>query len=125
MKQNKKLKIAKACHNVHNVFCANNGMKVIPWDEKATEHHAVVINSIERILSGEVESPEDAHENFVRLKEDFGWEYGPEYSTKNKTNPRLCDWEELPQVERMKEELFFAVVSGFKKKEVVYDFTRN
>jgi len=115
MKQKKKLQIAKTCHEVHNVLCANNDMQVIPWEEKSTEHHAVVVNSVEKILSGEVESPEESHSNFVHMKEEFGWEYGPKYSTKNKTNPRLCDFEELESVERQKEEYFFAVVSSFKK----------
>ena len=115
MRQKKKLKIAKACHNVHNVLCQKHRLQVIPWEDKPVEHHAVVVNSIEKILSGEVESAEEAHDNFVNMKEEFGWEYGPEFSNKNKTNPRLCDWDELDGVERMKEELFFAVASSFKK----------
>jgi hypothetical protein len=119
MKEKKKLQIAKACHAVHNVLCANNGLQVIDWEDKPTEHHAVVINSIEKILSGEVESAEQAHNNFVHMKEEFGWEYGPEYSERFKTNPRLCDWHELDPVERQKEEYFFAVASSFKKKEAV------
>jgi len=114
MKHKKKLQIAKACHNVHNVLCKKHGLHVILWDDKSPEHQAIVINSIERILSGEIESPEQAHQNFVDLKEEDGWSFGV-FSTKDKTNPRICDWDELESVDRMKEELFFAVASGFKK----------
>ena len=115
MKQKKKLQIAKACHNVHNVLCENNGLQVTPWEDKSPEHQAIVIDSLERILSGEFTSPEESHDNFVHMKEEFGWEYGDEYSTRKKTNPRLCDWSELEDIDRLKEEFFFAVASSFKK----------
>lgn len=108
-------KIAKACHAAHNQICKNHGQHVIPWENKSKEHHKTVKNSIKKILNGKINSPEEAHINFVEKKEKEGWEYGPEYSTKKKTNPRLCDWEELEDVEREKEEMFFAVASSFKK----------
>ena len=115
MKTKKKLQIAKACHNVHNVLCAKHGLQVIPWEEKPLEHQAIVVDSIEKILSGEVNSPQEAHDNFVEKKMSFGWTYGEEYSNTNKTNPRICEWDELDGVGRMKEELFFAVASSFRK----------
>ena len=123
MKKKKKLKIAMACHAVHNVLCENHGLQVIPWEDKSDEHQAIVLDSITKILDGHVDSPEDAHNNFVGMKMEDGWEYGDEYSTENKTNPRLCDYEDLDDIDRMKEEFFFAVASSFKKKEVVFDFT--
>jgi len=115
MKEKKKLQIAKACHNAHSVIAKNNGMKVIPWEDKSEEHKAVVINSIEKIVSGEIKSPEEAHENFVHMKEEFGWEFGPEYSTRFKTSPRLCDYEELTDVELQMEDTFFSVAVAFRK----------
>ena len=117
MKKKRKLQIAMACHKVHNVLCESHGLQVIPWEDKSPEHHTIVIDSIDRILSGEIESPEEAHDNFVAMKEADGWDYDTEYSTANKTNPRLCDWDELDDVDRMKEELFFAVASSFIKRK--------
>lgn len=117
MKKKRKLQIAMACHNAHNVLCESHGLQVIPWEDKSPEHHAIVIDSIDRILSGEIESPEEAHDNFVFMKEADGWGYDTEYSRKNKTNPRLCEWDDLEKVDRMKEELFFAVASSFIKKK--------
>jgi len=115
MKQKKKLQIAKTCHEVHNVLCAANGMQVIPWEEKSPEHQAIVISSVDKILNGILTTPEESHMNFMFMKREDGWKYGDSYSTRNKTNPRLCEWDELEEIERQKEEYFFAVVNSFKK----------
>jgi hypothetical protein len=88
-------------------------MQVIPWEDKSDEHHAIVMNSVDKIVNGRITSAEDAHMNFVMMKREDGWCYGDEYSTANKTNPRLCDFDELDDVERQKEEYFFAVASSF------------
>lgn len=107
-------RIAKACHAAHNQICKEFGQPVIPWESKSPEHHETVKNSVKKILNGVIRSPEEAHMNFVFKKREDGWKHGTEYSTKNKTNPRLCDFDQLPKVERLKEEMFFAVASSFK-----------
>ena len=76
-----------------------------------------LINSVDKILNGVLKSPEDSHMNFVFMKREDGWQYGDNYSTRGKTNPRLCEWEELEDVERQKEEYFFAVVNSFIRVE--------
>jgi len=116
MKKKNLRKIAMACHAAHNIHCANNDMQVIAWEDKSKEHHKIVMNSVKKILDGKIKSPEKAHMNFVKKKKKDGWMYDAEYSTERKTNPRLCDFDELPSNERMKEEFFFAVASSFKKK---------
>ena len=115
MKQKKKLQIAKVCHNAHNVICKSAGMHIIPWEKKSKEHKKTVADSLDKILNGTIRTPEEAHFNFVMNKREDGWEYGDDYSTRKKTNPRLCDWEVLDEIDQMKEEMFFAVASSFKK----------
>lgn len=110
-------KIARACHEVHSVFCKNNGFKVTSWDEKSEEHQQTVINSVKKIVKGVIKSPQEAHTNFVFQKRKDGWNYGEKHSERKKTSPRLCDWNELPAIERQKEEFFFAVASSFVKQE--------
>jgi hypothetical protein len=108
-------RIAKACHEVHNVLCKNSGQKVTPWEEKSEEHRETVKNSVKKILSGIIQSPQEAHMNFVFQKRKDGWVYGERHSNRKKVSPRLCDWNDLPEVERQKEEYFFAVASSFIK----------
>jgi hypothetical protein len=115
MKKKKIRKIAIACHNVHNVLCENNGLKVIPWEDKTPEHQAIVMDSVKKILKGEITSAEEAHNNFAEMKLSEGWSYAPEFSEKKKTSPRICDFEDLEDIDRQKEEYFFAVASSFIK----------
>lgn len=107
--------IAIACHNAHNVLCKYNDMRVTPWEEKSKEHQKIVQNSVKKILSGKIGSPEEAHENFVAKKTSEGWSYGVRYSEKLKTNQRLCGWDELASLDKQFEEIFFAVASSFAK----------
>ena len=89
-------------------------MKVTPWEEKTPAHRAIVKSAVKKILKGTITNPEESHMNFVFMKREDGWKFGEKYSTRNKTNPRLCDYRELPDLERQKEELFFAVASSFR-----------
>ena len=111
----KSKKIAKICHNVHNVICEQNGLKVTPWEEKSEEHQAIVIDSVDKILSGEINSPEQAHDNFIGMKIEEGWIFGANHSEKKKTSPRLCEFTDLPDLEQMKDEYFFNVACSFRK----------
>ena len=108
-------KIAKICHNVHNVICEQNGLKITPWEEKSEEHQSIVIDSVNKILIGEINSAEEAHENFVDTKMEMGWTYGDRHSEKKKTSPRLCEFDDLPEFERKKDEYFFAIACSFRK----------
>ena len=107
--------IARTCHEAHNQICKNNGQETIAWEDKSEAHHKTVKNSIKKILNGIIGSPEEAHMNFKFKKRKDGWTYGENYSTRARTNPRLCDFEELPEAERQKEEMFFAIARSFKK----------
>lgn len=109
-------KIARACHEVHNVFCKVNGLKVTPWEQKSEEHRQTVIASVKKIVKGIVKSPQEAHMNFVFQKRKDGWVYDETHSETKKTSPRLCDWNELPLIEQQKDEYFFAVASSFIKE---------
>jgi len=116
MKRDLTEQIAMTCHAVHNVHCAENNQHVIPWEEKSDTHRAMVVIVVESILEGLIESPEEAHENFVAFKQAAGWRYGPEFSTQEKTNPRLCNYEALKKEEKAKDLYFFAVVNSYKKR---------
>lgn len=108
--------IAKTCHEAHNQICKNHGQAIIPWESKSEAHHETVKNSVKKIINGIIKSPEEAHMNFKFKKRKDGWTYGEEYSTKEKTNPRLCNFSGLPEAERQKEEMFFAVARSFKQE---------
>ena len=105
--------IAKTCHAVHRAYCKQMGIETQPvWDEVSESHKDVIINSVLKILSGEINSKEESHFNFVMNKEAQGWKFGI-YSKENKTNPRLLPFEELRIEDQVKETLFFETVKSF------------
>lgn len=105
-----KEQIAKTCHAAHNALCE----EPIPWELKTSEHKATVYSSIDKILSGEILSAKQAHDNFVARKKADGWVYGEEYSTEDKINPRVTEFENLGLIDLAKEKIFFNIVESFK-----------
>lgn len=101
--------IARACHAAHNAITEES----INWELTTSSHKRTVYSSIEKILIGLIDTPEAAHENFVKNKINDGWEYGPVYSRTNKTNPRLVSFQELSEMDKLKEKVFFNIVESF------------
>jgi hypothetical protein len=107
--------IAKTAHAVHLAYCELNDLSTQPkWGELTKEHKKTVKSTVKRILSGEIDSVENAHINFVEFKKSNGWVCGPKYHLEFKVNPRLCDYEKLSHHDKVKETLFFECVNSFK-----------
>ena len=111
-----KEQIAKTAHSVHLAYCNEMGLKTQPkWNDLELEHQNTILDSVERILSGEIKTKEDSHNNFVKFKKSNGWLFGEIYSLINKTNPRLVDYKNLSLENKVKESLFFECVKSFNK----------
>ena len=113
--KNHLLQIAKTCHEAHNVICKLHNQEVISWEDKSAEHKRTVQDSILKILDGSIVNAEIAHINFVAMKISDGWSFDEIYSVELKTNPRLRNYQDLPQADIMKAEMFFAIVKSFMK----------
>ncbi len=106
--------IGKTCHAVHLAYCNQMGIDTQhSWEELSTEHKNTVIDSIRKIISGEINSVVESHNNFVKMKTAAGWVYGSTYSKESKTNARLLPFEMLVIDDRIKEVLFFECVKSF------------
>ena len=108
------IKIAEICHNAHDTYLSSIGHESIPWKDKSDEHKSIVLDSVENILSGYIDSPKSAHENFVKLKKDKGWRYGQLYDRKLKFSPRICKFENLNSDQKALEIMFFSITSSYK-----------
>jgi len=113
--ENKLIQVGKICHEVHRAYCKEINSKTQPeWVNITNQHKEVILNSVKQILDGKINSPDESHNNFIKVKEEQGWVYSEKYSIENKTNPRLVPFENLSSKDRMKEILFFTIVSSFK-----------
>lgn len=105
--------IAKTCHAVHRAYCNESLLPTQPeWDSVDDSHKQVIIDSVKKILDGEITSKEQSHNNFVEMKKSQGWTFG-NYSLGDKKNPRLIPFEQLNIHDKIKENLFFETVKSF------------
>lgn len=74
---------------------------------KASE---IAREGVEKALDGA--TPEDLHQSWCDFKAADGWVYGEVKDAEAKTHPCLVPYEELPEEQRIKDDLFKAVVGA-------------
>jgi hypothetical protein len=80
------------------------------WDFRENAFKDQFYDVIERQCGGDRKvSPKELHENWVKEYERMGWRYGKQRSTVLKTHPDMVPYEELGQLERDKDDVFYAL----------------
>lgn len=104
-------KIARVCHEANRVLQSEFGEQVsLPWYALDEESQRSVIDGVLNAQSGA--TPEQSHENWVRFKEEHGWIWGAKKDLELKTHPCLVPYSELPEIQRVKDELFTSIVNA-------------
>ncbi len=57
---------------------------------------------------------EDSHAGWMKFKTEHGWAYGEVEDAEKKTHPCLVPYAELPAEQRVKDALFFAIVTSLR-----------
>lgn len=108
--------IAEICHEANRALQRIQADPTIPvskeWLAESLEQRQSVMNGVAQIVSGEVETPEQSHENWCRFKQEQGWIFGPVKSEKRKEHPLLIPYDQLPHAARTKDALFFAIIKA-------------
>lgn len=103
--------IAQVVHEANRALQRINGDLVSsPWEECGAEMQASIIDGVRVVQSGA--TAKQSHENWVRFKIQHGWTYGKAKSEAEKTHPCLVDYEDLPESQRVKDDLFGAIVGA-------------
>lgn len=96
---------ARAAHEVNNVYCAAHGEALSPpWDELTDAQRAGVIRGAHHALAGG--SPADSHALWMESRLAEGWTLGPVKDFAAKVSPNLVPYEDLPETQRRKDDLF-------------------
>lgn len=107
--------IAQVCHEVNRALQAHQadpGIPVSPpWWDLDEETMDSIRQGVEGVLAGN--SPEASHRNWCEFKRAHGWVYGPVKDAEAKTHPCLVPYAELSPDQRLKDDLFVAVVKAF------------
>lgn len=105
--------IARVCHAANQpvkALCGEEPAK--PWDEASEMMKNSVRDGVRKAIEGV--PPEESHENWIRYKEAEGWVHGDTIDEDAKTHPCLVPYAELPPEQRLKDQVFTAIVQAMK-----------
>ncbi len=105
--------IARVCHEANRAVQIISGDPVVsaPWERTPEEIQESSVRGVEAALAGV--SSRTLHEAWMKDKEAAGWIYGPEKSMLHKTHPCMVDYDDLPEEDRIKDDVFNAIVRAF------------
>jgi len=83
-----------------------------PWARREEEFRLQFIKLVDDLITGKraFSDPETAHDSWMKKYKEMGWKYGKEYDPDKKTHPDLVPYEELDPREKVKDDVFLALV---------------
>lgn len=108
--------VARICHEANRAFCTINGdNSQLPWDEALDWQKQSAIEGVRFFLANPYSDSRDMHDKWMELKLRSGWRYGAVKDPELKTHPCLLPHHALPEHERLKHDLFRAVIEGYTR----------
>lgn len=100
-----------AAHEVNRQYCLAIGdNSQVHWENAPSWQRDSVMMGVDGALSGN--TPEQSHIGWMNHKRAEGWVYGEVKDPTAKTHPAFLDYADLPEAQRMKDELFLTTVRG-------------
>jgi len=108
--------IARMCHEANRLYCQSIGdQSQLPWDEAAEWQRESAIKGVNFRLSNPDAPASSQHDAWMEEKLAAGWVYGEVKCAEKKTHPCLVSYDELPEEQRFKDELFVRIVDALSK----------
>ncbi|QFP95461.1 hypothetical protein SEA_MAKAI_69 [Arthrobacter phage Makai] len=105
--------IARTCHETNRILQVANGEEPsLPWHLARGWQKDSAIEGVKKALEGR--TAEELHISWVEHKQANGWVWGPIKDEQIKTHPCMVPYSELPKEQKVKDEMFRAVVKSFK-----------
>lgn len=103
--------VAEICHEANRAVQRILGEQVnFPWENCSPNLRDSAVDGVSKILSGEVTTPQQSHDNWIKFKIADGWQWGEVKDFAAKTHPDLVPYDELPPEQTVKDAVFFAIV---------------
>lgn len=105
--------IAEICHEANRVLCATRGDLSVPtWADAPDWQKQSIITGVRFHMDNPHADARDSHDKWMETKLRDGWRYGPAKNVITKHHPCLMPYHALPDDEKMKDDLFRAIVRG-------------
>ncbi|MEM9378039.1 MAG: RyR domain-containing protein [Pseudomonadota bacterium] len=106
-------KIARTVHEAIRGWRLANGQEGIPvWSEAPDWMVAATKESVQVVLENPKLSASAQHEQWMAAKLRDGWTLGAQKDLDQKTHPLLVPFDDLPEVERLKDILINSIVAA-------------
>ena len=106
-------KIAKVAHEVNRAYCvAIYDNSKAPWEQTPELLRNSTKSGIRHLAKNPDINPQQAHEEWLAYKVKEGWIYGRVIDNENKKHPCLVPYNELSQADKVKDNLFRAIVKN-------------
>jgi hypothetical protein len=104
--------VARVCHEANKAMQYIHGDPApsLPWDCEPAEVRQSAIEGVRHVRCGT--TPRDLHESWCAFKRERGWAYGPEKDPEAKTHPCMVPYDDLPQEQKDKDQLFLLIVTA-------------
>lgn len=103
--------IAHIAHEANKVYCESIGDdSQVGWDDAEDWQRESAINGVDNIANGEITTPQQSHENWLKEKQEDGWVWAAEKNPEAKEHPCFMPFDELPAQQQFKDHLFFTIV---------------
>lgn len=108
--------LAELCHEANRTYCHLIGDESqAPWKTAPEWQKVSARNGVLFHLQNPGASPSASHENWLEEKVRDGWSYGPVKDPVAKQHPCFMPYDNLPVEQRMKDNLFIAIVNCFRQ----------
>lgn len=104
------LDIATVCYAANKAWNDLRGEDTLPFDEVRDS----IIDGVRGAREGN--TPEQSHENWLAFKVEHGWVYGERKDPVAKTHPLMVPYGDLPPEQRVKDDLFLAIVTAMSSE---------
>lgn len=98
--------------------------QAVNLDRLSPVSRAQLLDAVDKIRYGDIDSAERLHENWLKDREADGWVYGERLDRVTKTSPLLKPWDELTNNERIKSVASYQIAAWLAASdEIEYDLS--